>query len=322
MGRRNKRPPPRIYHDGLIPATHDTYQSYPEVVGDDYDQVKHEKSYPELAPPQDDPDQQHPHHHHQHQQDPPENQQSTHPHHPSTILTPPTAHGTNTTTTNNPHHQPSHLSGALSSLSPLSAPPPLIHPSLAGLPRTSGVHSLRQAWSEPGDPEDPHAVLLDADRPPLWRRPVFWVVLVAGAVIVVLAGILGGVASGRVGTALGSGSGRGGGGGSTTVPAPVADPACPGDGNRNYTSAAAGVLPKTFRIQCDANYPGGDGALGLKTGSIDTIAGCFDACARESGCVAAVFKPGDAAECWLKEFVGVVRAGGEAQGVVSGVLWQ
>jgi hypothetical protein len=103
---------------------------------------------------------------------------------------------------------------------------------------------------------------------------------------------------------------------------PVANPTCPDSGNRNYTTSVTGVLPKTFRIQCDANYPGGDGTLGLKTGSIDSIAGCFDACARESGCVAAVFKPGDAAECWLKEFVGVVQAGGEAQGTVSGVLWQ
>ena len=103
---------------------------------------------------------------------------------------------------------------------------------------------------------------------------------------------------------------------------PVTNPTCPGSGNRNYTTSATGALPKSFRIQCDANYPGGDGTLGLKTSSIDTIAGCFDACARESGCVAAVFKPGDAAECWLKEFVGVVQAGGKAQGMVSGVLWQ
>lgn len=104
---------------------------------------------------------------------------------------------------------------------------------------------------------------------------------------------------------------------------PVANPTCPGSGNRNYTTSVAGAMPKTFRIQCGANYPGGDGILGLrKTGSIDSIAGCFDACARESGCVAAVFSPGDAVECWLKEFVGVVQTGGKAEGMASGVLWQ
>ncbi|KAH6843360.1 hypothetical protein B0I37DRAFT_448676 [Chaetomium sp. MPI-CAGE-AT-0009] len=237
MGKRNKKPRQRVYHDGLIPATHDTFQSYPEVVPDDYDQPN----------------------------------------------------------------------GPL----PLSAPPPP-PAALMGLPRTSGVHSLRQAWSDPGDPEDPHAVPLDADRPPLWKRPVLWVALVAGAVIVVLAGLLGGVASGRVGTA----------GGSTISTSSVADPSCPGSGNRNYTSSAAAALPKTFRIQCGANYPGGDGTLGLQSGAADSIASCFDACARESGCVAAVFRPGDAAECWLKEFVGVVEIGGDARGMVSGVLWQ
>ncbi|KAK3291214.1 uncharacterized protein B0H64DRAFT_478523 [Chaetomium fimeti] len=371
MGKRNKKPPPRVYHDGLIPATHDTFQSYPEVVPDDYDQVKHEKSYPEVAPPQDDPDQQ-PHQQHHHQ-DPPEdqrNQQPNQPNHPSTILTPPTAHGSH----HHHHGQLSSLSNNLSALpgglSPLSAPPhhphhphhhhhhhhhhPHPHPPPTGLisgdlPRTSGVHSLRQAWSDPGDPEDPRGggVALDADRPPLWRRPVLWVALVAGAVIVVLAGILGGVASGRVGTALDEGgAGSGGGGGSSEgggsgggsggegggggdgsdgsgfSTASVANPTCPGSGNRNYTSTAAATMPKTFRIQCGANYPGGDGALGLQSGSIDSIASCFDACARESGCVAAVFTPGDAAECWLKEFIGVIETGGDVDGMVSGVLWQ
>lgn len=106
----------------------------------------------------------------------------------------------------------------------------------------------------------------------------------------------------------------------TNAPPPsVASPTCPDDNNRNYTSSATATA-KTFRIQCDANYPGGDGSLGLEP--VDDIAACLDACAKQAECVAAVFMPGDDAECWLKQFVGVVKTGGAAGGMASGVLWQ
>jgi hypothetical protein len=166
MARKNKKTPPRVYHDGLIPTTTDTYQSYPEVVPDDHDQVKHEKSYPELAPPP-----------------PPE---------PGPSPPPPTS--TDTSPTAPSAHQQSLPGGP--STSPLAAPP-LINAAFP-LPRTSGVHSLRQAWSEVGEPEEVASL---EDRPPLWKRSVFWVAVIALVIIVVLAGVLGAVASGRIRTA-------------------------------------------------------------------------------------------------------------------------
>jgi hypothetical protein len=170
MARKHKKTPPRVYHDGLIPATTDTHQSYPEVVPDDHDQVKHEKSYPELAPP------------------PPQEQ-------PASSPPPPTLTGTSPTA-QTAHQQL--LPGGLAT-SPLAAPP-LIHAALP-LPRTSGVHSLRQAWSEVDETEE---VAPLKERPPLWKRSVFWVAVIALVIIVVLAGVLGGVASGKITTASGS----------------------------------------------------------------------------------------------------------------------
>ncbi|KAL2145253.1 hypothetical protein VTI28DRAFT_7621 [Corynascus sepedonium] len=312
MAKRNKKPPPRAYHDGLIPATHDTYQSYPEVVPDDHDQVKHEKSYPELAPPQDSNIE-------QQQQQQQSQRQPTAEDYQSITLPPPSANSAH-----HPHQNQLSSSGTVGP-SPLTGPPPVI-PALHPLPRTSGVHSLRQAWSELDDTDGEDAArrgslrghhnYFDGDRPAIWRRPVFWVVLVATAIIAALAGILGGVASGRITTAFGSSNSN------SASPTPsVADPKCPGANNLNYTSGAA-PTPKTFRVQCGSNYPNGDGELGRLGDAVDSIADCLDACASEQKCVGAVFAPGTPATCWLKEFIGVVEKGGEAKGMVSGVLWQ
>ncbi|AEO58649.1 hypothetical protein MYCTH_2306125 [Thermothelomyces thermophilus ATCC 42464] len=313
MGKRSKNHPPRAYHDGLIPATHDTYQSYPEVVPDDYDQVKHEKSYPELAPP---PDADSKQQQQQQQQLAPDDQHST-------ILPASSAHSAH-----HPHQeqqqqeqQQSQLSGSGAGALPLSITPviPALHP----LPRTSGVHSLRQAWSEldesDGDDDRRGSLRYQEDRPALWKRPILWVVVVMTAVIVALAGILGGVASGRIETALGS-SGKTSGGSASSTPS-VMDPTCPSANNLNYTSTAAS-MPKTFRIQCGSNYPDGDGDLGRLDDPVDNLAGCLDACAKDKRCVGAVFSPGSPASCWLKEFLGVVDKEGEATEMVSGVLWQ
>ncbi|KAJ4288723.1 hypothetical protein N0V88_007257 [Collariella sp. IMI 366227] len=45
------RPRPQAYEDGLMPVTFDTCQSYsyPEVVSNNYDKTKNERSYPEVA---------------------------------------------------------------------------------------------------------------------------------------------------------------------------------------------------------------------------------------------------------------------------------
>ncbi|KAK4096078.1 hypothetical protein N658DRAFT_519409 [Parathielavia hyrcaniae] len=293
MAKKTKKSPPRVYHDGLIPTATDTYQSYPEVVPDDHDQVKHEKSYPELAPQQ--------------QPDPTKALSSSHSPPTSTSTAPGAQH-------HHHHHHPQSAgdSAAAATRSPL-APPSLIHPVLSGLPRTSGVHSLRQAWSDVDESDDGRgratggASRRGARSWPLlhvWKTPVFWVAAGALVVIAVLAGVLGAV----------------------TSPPSVTDPSCPGTHNLNYTSASS-TPQRTFRIQCGANYPGGDGALGLLNGTDVTdnmdVAACLNAFARQAGCVGAVFGPGTVAgACWLKEFIGVVRTGGDVEGMVSGVLWQ
>ncbi len=78
-----------------------------------------------------------------------------------------------------------------------------------------------------------------------------------------------------------------------------------------------------YRLRCDADFPGGDASSGLVTGAVESIAACLDACAHRSECVGAVFN-GKATpkQCWLKQSIGVIKTGGEAQGVVSGVLLQ
>ncbi|AEO63872.1 uncharacterized protein THITE_2109471 [Thermothielavioides terrestris NRRL 8126] len=303
MARRNKKPPPRVYHDGLIPAAGDptNYQNLPEVVPDDHVPTKHEKSYPEVASSQS----------------------------PSGTVTTP-------------------ASSQLPNQSPLSPPPPVV--SQLPLPRTSGVHSLQEAWSEcdeqEGVPPPKHSV-------PLWRRPIVWVIAVALVIIVVLAGVLGGVATGAIKTAANTQQQSSPQKSTTTqpssssaaapTPSAVTNPTCPDANNLNYTSpsssSSGSSSRKTFRIQCAANYPGGDGTLGQQNSSaaVGSLAGCLDACAAQAECVGAVFRPaatasgsggsgsggsGGGAECWLKQFLGAVERGGLAVGMESGVLWQ
>jgi hypothetical protein len=160
-----KRSPPRVYHDGLIPADNTTYHSYPEVVPEDHDASKHEKSYPEVAPA------------------------------PSSVAPSPAQLSSTLSPPSNTPHPASHLAHA-------HAPPPGLHGHHApGLPRTSGVHSLRQAWSEFDGQQD--------GLPPLehrswWKRPITWAMVIAFLIIIALAGILGGVASGGIKTAFDS----------------------------------------------------------------------------------------------------------------------
>ena len=171
----------RRYHDGLIP-TPDASHSYPEVVPDDHIPIKHEKSYPEVAPPppvattpahqqqqqqQQDQQQQQQHHHHHHQ----------HQHHPL------------------PGGSPDSSSSAAAAAAAAVAAGAQVP---TALPRPSGVHSLQQAWSECDGGEDTQS---GEGRVPVWKRPIAWVVAMALVIIVVLAGILGGVASGRIKTA-------------------------------------------------------------------------------------------------------------------------
>ncbi|KAL2134091.1 hypothetical protein VTI74DRAFT_1087 [Chaetomium olivicolor] len=320
--RKGKKARPRVYDDGLIPAMRDSYQSYPEVVRDDYDNMKNEKSYPEVAhtpspPPAATPD-------------------SLAPAQQLNATSPLTTCGGGLSASGSLHAQYSHqhhhpLTGDI--LVPLPVLP---------LSRNSGVHSLQQVWSDAD--HDLREELPREEGTPLWKRPIVWVIAIALGIIMALAGLLGGVASGAIKTAWDSGTG-------TTSPPPspsIPNPSCPSANNRNYTSTTTTItattsttMMKTFRIQCGADYPGGDGALGLVnttttgigvgitdgtggTTAVGSIAGCLDECARVEGCVAAVFRPGSGSvgtQCWLKQWIGVAKAGG-TEGAVSGLLWQ
>ena len=75
-------------------------------------------------------------------------------------------------------------------------------------------------------------------------------------------------------------------------------------------------------MQCDADYPGGDGELGSQNGTVVSMAACLDACAQQAECVGAVFKQGSPGACWLKQFIGLIKTGEETGGAMSGILWQ
>ncbi|KAK3902142.1 hypothetical protein C8A05DRAFT_44378 [Staphylotrichum tortipilum] len=269
-----RKPKPPAYHDGLIPYP-PSPSTYPEVVPADHDPAKHEKSYPELVPPS-----------------------SASPSHPST----PNPLSATTGTPPPPSATPGREA---EQLSPLTAPPPVF----AAAPRSSGVNSLRGAWSEVGEDE----MEAGEDRG-LWMGRGFWMGVGAGVVVAALVGVLAGVLAGGIKVPGQNTSG--------TLPS-VTDPTCPGVNGLNYTTAVANPEGKVYRLRCDADFPGGDGALGLYSGAAETMAACLDACARRSDCVGAVFHArATPKQCWLKQFVGTIKTGGEAEGVVSGVLWQ
>ncbi|KAK4201179.1 hypothetical protein QBC40DRAFT_264411 [Triangularia verruculosa] len=233
-------------------------------------------------------------------------------------------------------------------------------------PRPSGVHSLRDAWSiNSGDDveRDPQTGYVPgatgggsrlrnghnrhpsgADRSfsgarsssfgkkPLAKRSIFWVLVMLVAIIIVLAGVLGAVATGKIKTAAttesnpppqpGDDNGEGGFMLSTytTGAGKTVSLSCPSAHGLNYT-AAVNDRQKVFRRQCGANYAGGDGVLGLVKDDVLSLSGCLDRCAREEKCAGAVFIPkaNPDPQCWLKEFLGVRRDGEDME---AGVLWQ
>lgn len=89
-------------------------------------------------------------------------------------------------------------STTLTGSSPLPAPPLLPH---LDEPRNSGA-SLHQAWSELGDPDDARPPAYQAR--PWWQRRLVWVIAALLVVIIILAGILGAMASGAIKTAANS----------------------------------------------------------------------------------------------------------------------
>ena len=73
---------------------------------------------------------------------------------------------------------------------------------------------------------------------------------------------------------------------------------CPGADGLNFTAPGTS---KVFRRQCDVNFAGGDGLLGLQSGTFLSMADCIDACARQPDCVAADFNYQP--QCWLKQIL-------------------
>lgn len=113
-------------------------------------------------------------------------------------------------------------------------------------------------------------------------------------------------------------------------PQPLTDPLCPGSDNLNYTTTRAGsssssAAPvRTFRIQCGANYPGGDRFVFYKATGMKLV-DCLDACAADGACVGVAFNTGtarDAPTCFLKASLGLVDRSAASANFQSGVLWQ
>jgi len=89
---------------------------------------------------------------------------------------------------------------------------------------------------------------------------------------------------------------------------------CPSADGLNFTAPGT---TRVYRRQCNANYNGGDGDLGLQKNTILSMVDCMNACALHSDCVGVVFNY--APQCWLKQSIGV-RSDGPGQ--EAAVLWQ
>jgi hypothetical protein len=159
------------------------------------------------------------------------------------------------------------------------------------------------------------------------RGTKFWVLVTAGIaalIIIVLAAVLGAVASGAIKTAASSpslaasatttvtvtagappaGTSGATAGTTTTGPPPARTTIptsaggvvveCPAAHNTNVTAAGG----KTFRRLCDTNYSGGDGPLGLQDAQVLNMGDCIKLCAQTNGCVGAIFNYQP--QCWLK----------------------
>ncbi|KAK3332779.1 hypothetical protein B0T19DRAFT_473590 [Cercophora scortea] len=189
---------------------------------------------------------------------------------------------------------------------------------------------------------------IPATRPTqsVWKRAITWVVIVEFVVIVVLAALLGGVASGSIKT---SGNTSGSSisqnptttvtmtstptsGSSTATPSSSSTsstgttPAdsepttiqCPSANGRNRTITASSGITKVYRIQCNSNYSGGESnEVGLQNGSFSGMQPCLERCAETPLCVGAVYNT--AQQCWLKPFIGTRTV---LENVESAVLWQ
>jgi hypothetical protein len=68
--------------------------------------------------------------------------------------------------------------------------------------RSQTAHSLRRAWSPCDEQQQQNRDRLPAvergEPVPLWKRPIVWVLAGCVAIIIVLIGVLGGMASGRI----------------------------------------------------------------------------------------------------------------------------
>ncbi|KAK4221504.1 hypothetical protein QBC38DRAFT_491916 [Podospora fimiseda] len=250
--------------------------------------------------------------------------------------------------THNSHsgsHHPHRYSGATATTHPRPTPSPApttvlstVHSVHAGAVTRTSLH----AWSEAG--EDRYQETIPADGKPLqkvkklWKKPIVWVVFGAVVIIVVLAGILGAIATGKIKTSGTKYSSQ-----TETAPSTQGSQvtisvsnnpstgagvvlSCPSANNVNFTAERTGPgNGKIFRRQCGVNFVGGDGTLGKTNGTAGagSLTECLEECAERDQCAGAVWmgKANGGPECWLKEFVGVGRRE-DVSGLEAGVLWQ
>lgn len=86
---------------------------------------------------------------------------------------------------------------------------------------------------------------------------------------------------------------------------------CPSANGLNYTAPGTS---KTFKRECDVNYVGGEGDLGLQNSTFLNVEDCIDACASYSDCVGIVFNYQP--QCWLKQYLGIKSSGGVQESAI------
>jgi hypothetical protein len=86
---------------------------------------------------------------------------------------------------------------------------------------------------------------------------------------------------------------------------------CPSADGLNYTVPGSSQV---FKRQCNVNYFGGEGDLGLVNSTVLSIQQCLNLCASQSTCVAVNFNY--LPQCWLKEFTGIKSDGDRMESAV------
>lgn len=64
---------------------------------------------------------------------------------------------------------------------------------------------------------------------------------------------------------------------------------------------------KVFKRECNVNFVGGEGDLGLQNATVLSMTECLNLCAQATDCVAVNFNYQP--QCWLKQYLGTASSG-------------